>query len=115
MSDSWNGSLEAKINTVIDGLGAYDSSFLCEHFEASEATSGLIIFDGLEVLAIDNDLAWDVLWALAFESLHLANDHFSVLANSVILDLLEKFFVSLSASDENLAFHKFNESLYKPI
>jgi len=45
VSDSWNGSLEAKFNTVINCLWANDSSFLGKEFKSTDTSSGLIILN----------------------------------------------------------------------
>jgi hypothetical protein len=63
--------LEAKFNAVINGLGANNSSFLGEQLEASETSGILVVFDAIQVLGVDDDIAWDILWSLSLESQNL--------------------------------------------
>lgn len=58
MSDGWDGSLETKVNTVVNGLRADNSTLLGEHLEPTDAPSHLIVFNTFQVSAVDDDVAW---------------------------------------------------------
>ena len=111
MTDVRDSRLEAQIDSVFDCLGEYDSASFCEHLEATVAAGFLVVFDAFEVLVIDNDVARDLLWLLALEPDDLSYDHFPVGGDGLILNFLDHFFVRLSASNENLRLHEFDEPL----
>ena len=109
MPDCWDGSLESKLNSIVDGLRANDSSFFGKELHATKASSLLVVFNGLEILgSIDNDLARNVICALSLESHNLANNHLSVFIDCLFFNALDEFHITFSASDEDLTFHKFD-------
>eukprot|EP00356_Strombidium_inclinatum_P016495 CAMPEP_0170493052 /NCGR_PEP_ID=MMETSP0208-20121228/13282_1 /TAXON_ID=197538 /ORGANISM="Strombidium inclinatum, Strain S3" /LENGTH=248 /DNA_ID=CAMNT_0010768909 /DNA_START=52 /DNA_END=796 /DNA_ORIENTATION=- len=111
VSDGGDGGLEAEVDAVVDGLRAHNTALLGEQLEPSQGSARLIILDALQVLLVHDDVAGDVLGVLAFETLHLRDDHFSVLGHSFVLDGLDHVDVALSAADENLSFHELDKTL----
>ena len=61
MPDCWDGSLESKLNSIVDGLRANDSSFFGEKLHTTKATILLVVFNGLEILGVHDNLAWNLL------------------------------------------------------
>ena len=112
MSNGWDSGLEAEFDSVVDGLWAHNSSFLGEELETTDASGGLIVIDALEVFfIIDDNFAWDILWVFTFESLYLCDNELSVLGDSIIHNFFNKTNIRFSASNENLTFHKLDETL----
>ena len=111
-SNGWNGSLEAQVDSVVYGLRAHNSSLLGIQLESSERASKVVVFDALEVLSVHDDVAGDVVGGLALEPDYLVDNHIFVDSHGLVLDGLDDGLVALSASDEDLAFHQFDESLY---
>lgn len=112
ISDRRDGCLEAQVNAVIYRLGANDSAFLGEQFEASEGSRCLIILNGFQVLGVDDDVAWNVIGGLSLEPDDLVDDHVLVSRNGFVFDRLNHGDVLLSASDEDLSFHQFDQTLH---
>ena len=111
MTDVRDSRLEAQVDSVLDCLGQYDSASFREHLEATVAACFLVVFNAFEVLVINNDVARDLLWLLALEPDDLSYDHFPVGGDGLILNFLDHFLVRLSASNENLRLHEFDEPL----
>ena len=112
-SDRWDCSLETKVDSVVNRLGAYDSAFLGKQPESSDAPGGLVVFNALKILGVDCDLAWNVFQAFSVEADDLVNNHLLVSIDSFVNHRLDQLFVALSASQENLSFHEFDETLSK--
>jgi len=113
--NSWNGCLEAKINSVINSLRAHNFSFLCVHLETTDNASLLIVFNTFKISLINDDVAWQVVRVHTFESLHLCNHKFTVLFDCSRLDLLDESNISLPAPNEKLSLHHFDESLHEQV
>ena len=113
MSDGGDGGLEAQLNPVIDRLRTHNPSLLGVQLESAQASTGLIIFNALQVFPVNNNLAGDILWTLALEPLDLADDHLSVCLDCLLLHLFDHGFVALSASNKDLPLHELYQSLYK--
>ena len=113
VSDGWHSNTEGKVNSVIEGLGADNSSLFGEHLEATKAAGLLVIFNAFQELGINDNVAWQFLWVLTLESLDLGDHHLSVLADCLILDLLKEFNICLSKSDIDSWLDKFDQALYK--
>ena len=111
VADRRDGGLEAEVDSVLDGLGAHDSALLGEHLESTETARGLVVLNALQELAVNDDLARDVVGALAPEPDHLVDDHLTVVGHGVVDHRLDEVLVGLSAADEDLAFHELDESL----
>ena len=111
MSDGRDGSLEAQVDSVIKGLRAHDSSLLSEHFKASNASIQLVVLNALQVFAVDDDLARNVIRALALKSRNLCDEHVLVCSYGLSLNGFENGLVALSAADVDLRLHE----LYQPL
>ena len=108
-SNFWNGSIIGQIESVIENLWANNSTSMCNQVEASEAwlvTIGVELWQ--EFLLVDNNFALDI---FAFQRRNLTLHELLVLLNSLISHRLQDFDIRLSASQNNLAFHKFDQSL----
>lgn len=111
MSYSRDGGLEAKFNSIVDGLRAHDSSLLGEHLKTSDAARVLVVLNRFKEFLVDDNFAWDVVWGLALVSLHLGDDHLFVGLDSLVLDFFEHIEVGFPASDEDFTLHEFDEAL----
>lgn len=111
MPNSWDGSLETKVNSIINSLGTHNSALLSVNFESTDDTSRLVVLNTVEISLINDDIAWYVCWLHSLESLHLFHDQFSIPLDSSWLYGFKETHICLPAADEKLSLHHFDESL----
>lgn len=111
MSDGWDGCLEAQVDSIVDGLGANDSTLLGVHLEATDNSISLVVLDAIQVSLVDDDVAGDVVRIHSLESFDLLHDHLSVFFGCRWNHFFNKTHVALSAPNEKLPFHHLDKSL----
>lgn len=109
--DGRDGSLEAEINPVVNGLGAHDSALLCVHLEPANDPVRLVVLNTIKMGLINFNVAWNVVWAHALESLDFLDNELSVFLDGTGHNLFDKVLITFTASDVQFGLHHFDESL----
>lgn len=109
--DGRDGSLEAKINPVVNGLRAHDSALLCVHLEPANDPVRLVVLNTIKIGLINFNVTWNVIWAHAFKSLDFLHNELSVFLDGTWHDLFDEVFIAFTASQEQFGLHHFDESL----